>query len=742
MYKNFFNLITKFCNRSNISKIIIIFIVGFVSRVLVVHFYGVNVYLEYLDIISFIYYALMAMFIVVLGEIISYSEFNIIPSFILNSYILVIKVFINSFELFRDLLKSISYINSIIYAFIFTKDFNFKGVTINSIILFLRNLFYYLLSNLRDSTKLSIDNDDFESNTVKSNKANIPKIRNVFNKGSDSGEKLTPKVYKSTGSSSTKFVGGKGSSDIIDEDVSKSKLAAKRLGIKEEISDGDSFTPSKRSYKGSEVGFTSNLIKRGDDILLGRSDFSLDKEKGIDYRNSMPNTPNNTLNNLYDYYNQLPVQPDGPNPYSNLTTPSTMTPLFNEEGQYSQSIASNRSNVNSVTGSYSRRLSDNESYDYPTAPSNSPVTVDLPNRASLLGNIPARANSVSTNLNSNSLSSVNYYPRPLQYNPLGTRASTLQPVYSESNYSRSINGVQENTTDFSYRHASSLYYSQGIDGYGYRMEQSNNPNIYNQLKMGNLVPGTLFFDPETQRTYRVLPNMANNTENNTSDLIHPALRSQNNITTYPNDSTNPCSPNYTSNNPEALARTETLNKTSLEAQNGSVQEIVIKDDKLGKLKLGFKSLGGKFSNGASKIGSLYVHYEDVARRHIFWNLIEEGTGNFESYSEFKKSWDSKTKIWDEMKKKIKKDIKLEIEGLLGINGNKPAIGPSVTREIEDMVRDRRPFNRTGNNPTTNNSNINSSNTNEPQTSSIKESSKNSGHKYSKHHRLHKHRTRK
>jgi hypothetical protein len=47
-----------------------------------------------------------------------------------------------------------------------------------------------------------------------------------------------------------------------------------------------------------------------------------------------------------------------------------------------------------------------------------------------------------------------------------------------------------------------------------------------------------------------------------------------------------------------------------------VQETIIAEDKLSKIKLGFKELGGKFSNGVRKIKSLYVHYEIVGKRHL------------------------------------------------------------------------------------------------------------------------------
>jgi hypothetical protein len=40
---------------------------------------------------------------------------------------------------------------------------------------------------------------------------------------------------------------------------------------------------------------------------------------------------------------------------------------------------------------------------------------------------------------------------------------------------------------------------------------------------------------------------------------------------------------------------------------------------------------------------------------------------------------------------------MEIESLLGIKGNRPAIGSNMNREIEDILRVRQPFARSANN---------------------------------------------
>jgi hypothetical protein len=44
--------------------------------------------------------------------------------------------------------------------------------------------------------------------------------------------------------------------------------------------------------------------------------------------------------------------------------------------------------------------------------------------------------------------------------------------------------------------------------------------------------------------------------------------------------------------------------------------LIVNDNKLGMVKLGFKELRGKFSNGVRKIKNLYAHYETVGKRHL------------------------------------------------------------------------------------------------------------------------------
>jgi len=95
--------------------------------------------------------------------------------------------------------------------------------------------------------------------------------------------------------------------------------------------------------------------------------------------------------------------------------------------------------------------------------------------------------------------------------------------------------------------------------------------------------------------------------------------------------------------------------------------IVPKEGLLDKLKLGFKYSGSKFNNSKSKLESIYIKYYDVSRRHFYWTIWESDRNNFNSYKDFKKSWDPKTKIWKEITSHVKKNIRDTIEDLIRIN---------------------------------------------------------------------------
>ena len=84
-FKPVFNpifLFRKIFNKNNISKIIIIFIVGFISRIFINYFYNVNVFRDFLHPFSIGYYFFFASFVVFINELFSTFNLSILPGFV------------------------------------------------------------------------------------------------------------------------------------------------------------------------------------------------------------------------------------------------------------------------------------------------------------------------------------------------------------------------------------------------------------------------------------------------------------------------------------------------------------------------------------------------------------------------------------------------------------------------------------------------------------------------------------
>lgn len=85
----------------------------------------------------------------------------------------------------------------------------------------------------------------------------------------------------------------------------------------------------------------------------------------------------------------------------------------------------------------------------------------------------------------------------------------------------------------------------------------------------------------------------------------------------------------------------------------------------GKVKLGIKSLGNAFGqNRDSDKTSIYLKFHDKAKRKFMWVIWEGSRGDYESYRDFKKSFDPNTKIFSKIWTTIKSDLSSEIEDLI------------------------------------------------------------------------------
>jgi hypothetical protein len=68
----------------------------------------------------------------------------------------------------------------------------------------------------------------------------------------------------------------------------------------------------------------------------------------------------------------------------------------------------------------------------------------------------------------------------------------------------------------------------------------------------------------------------------------------------------------------------------------------------------------------NNITFIYLKCSGIGKRKILWAVWERNRGKYDSYKEFKRSWDSNSNIWYSIKKDIRKDIRAEVEDLLGI----------------------------------------------------------------------------
>src|SRR5207302_7736957 len=88
MLNKFFKIwiLGKIFSRLNTIKIFVIFVLGFVSMVLVNYFYVVNVFVDYLNSISLGYYGFMAIFVVSVNELFSYIDLKLLPKISLDVF--------------------------------------------------------------------------------------------------------------------------------------------------------------------------------------------------------------------------------------------------------------------------------------------------------------------------------------------------------------------------------------------------------------------------------------------------------------------------------------------------------------------------------------------------------------------------------------------------------------------------------------------------------------------------------
>ena len=603
LYKLYISdLLARIFTKINFSKIIIIFTVGLISRIFIGFYYDINVFIEYYKSISLIYYSVMAIFIVTLGELFNYFNLSIIPSFIFDYYNVINEGFSRLSSNLKRIYISLKQVNNNINC-LKISDFTLKSI--NSYLSLLSKIVKNIFTmdyNKFIIGKIKEEEDNFDC----LNKYDILKISNIIHKGKD--KHFLPKTTYKPGSTSV----------------------ATPL---QQISEASTSIKS---------GMTAPFVLSTDDnnlrenTRLSSSNIRDQLHSSSVYSDNLSRQSNRSEIN----YGNFPLYQESIN--SDFATPKTMTPLFgnsSRDNSLRASIKNNGSNISKNNSLLPSTLA---------SPSNYPAPLTL--------SYDKQGDKISISFNRNS------------------RLST--PSFdSSSTYSRNVSAMN--------------YRPYDLSGNGVL------PNFtFNQ------VSGKSTSIPLDYRGYNnhTLPIIPSNYDSNLDDIANSS---------YVND---PCSIHYISKH-----RHQYVNETKKFGNSyynpdivQTSQEVVVKKPGLvGKVKLGFKTLGDKFNNGINKIESVYIKYETIGKRHIIWNLFEENNGLYESYEDFKKDWDSKASLWKEIKDRTKKDLKREIEDLLGIRGNKPAIKSNIHKEIEDVLHTKRPFVRSVNNTPTyeNNSNV-------------------------------------
>jgi hypothetical protein len=591
---SFPGLLSKILNKSNINKILIIFIVGLTSRIIINYIYNINVFIDYFNKVSIIYYILMSTFIVLVHEVVTYFDVNIIPSCIFDN------------------IKYVMSMNSKVFNYMKSK----KNFTISSISKKLNNIYLDFFTN-----KLHMTQAYFYDNI----KENLSE--------NDLNTKVLTRSTKSTSSHNNNKNSSHGSNSSTNSDITRTSnvrannVRANRINNSNGVSNWVINTNNNQNEISSQNNEQDRRIYSSDVL------FTLDALPNTEAsRSSSPNR------RLYT-----------PDPNSNFTTPSTMTPLF----------PSSAPSINTVN---SQSLNILESH--------TPIR-----------NTDNPGNTNSTNVDSSyrdsyRLPNTTYVPNNSNSGSISASVST-QPISSTQHVDQKTTPSVDQTTP-SLQNVNQTY--------------SSFPNSY-----------------ELATTYVPNSNNSNQVYSNRALINNPRPRQT--CTTFSH-----------------VDWDDLRNQvqTNFDTVGYSDKEVVIPDKGIkGKLKVCFRYLDEKMHSA----DSIYVTFKDKSKRQFIWTLWESKSGNYESYKDFKESWDPNTSIFKEIKNRTHKDMRADIEAIIGVNRNtrgtlgnirQNRIEPTrTTREVRNLVRDNDPFNNhtSSVNDTArirNNNAANSSNTEDPE----------------------------
>jgi len=119
-------------------------------------------------------------------------------------------------------------------------------------------------------------------------------------------------------------------------------------------------------------------------------------------------------------------------------------------------------------------------------------------------------------------------------------------------------------------------------------------------------------------------------------------------------------------------------------RNYKLDNISAKHGVLSNINLGIKTT-------RTNIIFIYIKFQQIGKRKIMWNIWEKHKDRYESYKDFKRSWDSNTGVFSKIKEDVRENIRSEVEDLLGVKKINRNLKRSVRKEVERLLRDTHPF---------------------------------------------------
>lgn len=585
------NLLKRIFNKSNLNKVILIFIFGFVTRALVYYTYNINVFIDYLNLVSLTYYFVFSIFIVLIHEIVNFFDINIIPSF------------------------------------------NYLYSSINSIMQFLYKAFVSL-NKLIYAHKL----EDYRTSSIKNDMKSFFEGNNKITMGlqetdniDKSVEKLDPKM-----------------SNVLQKN-------GKSLDYSSKKNTGSNSSSNSSSSSGSRV------IRR----TQGISDIRGSSSNSSSNNSSSNSSPNyDTINKGSTMYNISGSIQNNTGGISSLNIKNLT--IQNSVGSYSPYIANRSYNANDLVFSPTSSFYSSASTSEYTPANRYDITP-----------IPAK---------------ISVMPRTPVYSTL-TTPETMSPLFPSS-----INSVN-----------SSVRSSLNMNSVSFAPNLSLNPHPYsNPAHLSNgTSKATLGFNESLERFWLRSPD----NPGPSAWTTNPGLYMNNSREGIWQGSEGGPSIDWTQKKDVVISNynkvtevnKEMPSKVVIDTPNSLPREVIIHDGLKGKIKLAFKYIDEKLAKTYSNVDNIAVKYHDKSKRKFVWILWEKNSGMFESYEDFKNSWDPKTSIWNEIKNRTRKDIQADVEGILNIK-NRKAIGhninkriepiakkPTVGREVNTLLNKNRPF---------------------------------------------------